>query len=138
MGGFHFTFSNYSHLQPFTTMSFETQIQWGSEIRTCLDFEWLTLVWFSNGLVFKCFRQTIRKPDKNVQFSNGFWHNGCHFVKKSQKPFGIRLKMSGFQMAPVFNGSIFRMVRFRIPTVHYFYSVLSENWMNYRMNLLEL
>ena len=62
-------------------MSPVSPIQWGSENRTCLVFEWLTLVQISHGPVFKCFKNKLAakwprlvnhlETGQNVRFSNG-------------------------------------------------------------------
>ena len=72
-------------------------VQWGSEIRTSLEFEWYKRGWLANDPDFKWDLKSwipiVWNPDKWLPF--------C------QKPFGIWTKMSGFQM-----------VRFQILTVY--------------------
>ena len=71
-----------------------SSIQWGSEIRPSLDFEWSERGWVANGLDFewhlKSWSLTIWNPDKWTPFY--------------QKPFEIRTKPSRFWMVWLSNG----------------------------------
>ena len=88
-------------------------VQWGSEIRTCPDFEWWTLVLFSNGrqffiaslgrfsLIF--FLTLYIKWHKLVVFWTPFWT--------------FTIRNPDIENVQILNVSGFQMVRFRIPTV---------------------
>ena len=63
-------------------------VQWGSEIRTSLDFEWSKRGWVSNGLYFewdlKCWSPTIWNLDKWPSFCQKTW-NPNHLKSALQK-----------------------------------------------------
>ena len=100
------------------------QIQWGSEIRTRLDFEWSKRGWVANGRDFEwdlksgqmgaIFFKTIWNPDKIVQISNGpvFEWLGLYIAITKAHSFENRTIVN-----PTFKKSRFQMVRFQIPTV---------------------
>ena len=82
------------------TNHYKNLIQWGSEIRTSLDFKWLKRGWVANGLNFKLdlksWSPTIWNSDK--------WPPFC------QKPLEIWTKMSRFWMVQFSNGWGYRYV----------------------------
>ena len=65
-----------------------SNIQWGSEIWTSLDFKWSKRGWVANGLDFKW----DLKSGSSAIWSLDKWAPFC------QKPFEIWAKMSGFRM----------------------------------------
>ena len=86
-----------------TEKKHQSELQWGSEYRTCPELEWSNVfcygrVWFSNVFTFK-----------NRTFKSGFRMDKLT-IRKLDKMINVRfLNVSGF-----------RMSNFRIPTVYPF------------------
>ena len=81
----------YNWSRPFLSV----YVQWGSEFRTSLDFEWSKRGWVANSLEF----EWDLKSGSPTTFKIGT--NGCHSVKKDLK---------SRQKHPDFDWSVFRMV----------------------------
>ena len=80
-------------------------IQWGSEIRPSLDYQWSYRGWVANGLNFEWDLGHIiwSFPESSKSRSPTIW-NPDKWPSFFQKPFEIRTKMSGFWVVRFLSG----------------------------------